>query len=399
MSVVLNPNENRSVIVTWTKAFDGNSPLLKYIITYRQENPNGNNDGVMWEVYPDDVTPTATSHVVSNLQPSRYYRFRISAVNTVGEGNASQPMPNPAIKMPAQRLEKQIVTTWDPPVESTLNGDLLGYVLRYKVANLPDSTLQEKLLPGPDRRSYIIQFLVSFKQYAVSIAAYNEEGTGVFSNPFYVWTPQGRPTDSPKNVVAEATNSTAVRLQWDPPNAGEINGNNLGYTIEIHQDSTLVRSFFLGSDPNNLEGRQETMITDLLKFTSYNITLACRTGPGLGPFSIPVTVQTQEDGYILDYEKKNQPDTRESFDLPAELTYYTVQDLVPITNYTIYVAAKTAKGTGEWVSADIQSGVPPSGELRQREHVLLAGSPKLDRSKGRGQTNVDHLSKRLNGFA
>nr|KAG5687383.1 hypothetical protein BaRGS_019887 [Batillaria attramentaria] len=38
-------------------------------------------------------------------------------------------------------------------------------------------------------------------------------------------------------------------------------------------------------------------------------------------------------------------------------------------------------------------------ELRQREHVLLAGSPKLDRSKGRGQTNVDHLSKRLNGFA
>ncbi|KAK7506394.1 hypothetical protein BaRGS_00002506 [Batillaria attramentaria] len=405
MSVVLNNNENRSVIVTWTKAFDGNSPLLKYIITYRQENPNGNNDGVMWEVYPDDVTPTATSHVVSNLQPSRYYRFRISAVNTVGEGNASQPMPNPAIKMPAQPpsapprnffctqgLEKQIVTTWDPPVESTLNGDLLGYVLRYKVANLPDSTLQEKLLPGPDRRSYIIQFLVSFKQYAVSIAAYNEEGTGVFSNPFYVWTPQGRPTDSPKNVVAEATNSTAVRLQWDPPNAGEINGNNLGYTIEIHQDSTLVRSFFLGSDPNNLEGRQETMITDLLKFTSYNITLACRTGPGLGPFSIPVTVQTQEDvpgsvhdlsfenirdrsltvrwsqpteingillGYILDYEKKNQPDTRESFDLPAELTYYTVQDLVPITNYTIYVAAKTAKGTGEWVSADIQSGVPP----------------------------------------
>nr|KAG5712117.1 hypothetical protein BaRGS_020843 [Batillaria attramentaria] len=35
----------------------------------------------------------------------------------------------------------------------------------------------------------------------------------------------------------------------------------------------------------------------------------------------------------------------------------------------------------------------------QREHMLLAGSPKLDRSKGRGQTNVDHLSKRLNGFA
>nr|KAG5687474.1 hypothetical protein BaRGS_030479 [Batillaria attramentaria] len=31
--------------------------------------------------------------------------------------------------------------------------------------------------------------------------------------------------------------------------------------------------------------------------------------------------------------------------------------------------------------------------------MLLAGSPKLDRSKGRGQTKVDHLSKKLNGHS
>lgn len=29
---------------------------------------------------------------------------------------------------------------------------------------------------------------------------------------------------------------------------------------------------------------------------------------------------------------------------------------------------------------------------------LLAGSPKLNRSKGRGQTNLDHLSSRLRGW-
>ena len=64
---------------------------------------DGNNEGVGWEVYPDVIDPASTSHIVSNLNPSRYYRFRISAVNAVGEGNASQPMPNPAIKMPTQR--------------------------------------------------------------------------------------------------------------------------------------------------------------------------------------------------------------------------------------------------------------------------------------------------------
>lgn len=41
------------------------------------------------------------------------------------------------------------------------------------------------------------------------------------------------------------------------------------------------------------------------------------------------------------------------------LTYFTVSNLSPVTNYTIYVAAKTRKGIGAWVSADIQSGVPP----------------------------------------
>ena len=208
----------------------------------------------------------------------------------------SAPSSPPRNFFCTQGGEKEIVATWDPPEESTWNGDLLGYVLHYKVANLPDSTMQETIVTGATRRSHTIQYLVSFKQYAVSIAAYNEEGTGAVSNPFYVWTREGRPTDSPKNVVATATNSTTIFLQWDPPNAGEINGRNLGYMIELHQNVTLVRSFFVGSDPNNMEGRQETQIYDLGKYTEYIITVTCRTSPGLGPYSTPVTVQTQEDG-------------------------------------------------------------------------------------------------------
>ena len=39
-SVTLNQNKNNSVVLLWNKAFDGNSPLIKYIITYRQENPS-----------------------------------------------------------------------------------------------------------------------------------------------------------------------------------------------------------------------------------------------------------------------------------------------------------------------------------------------------------------------
>ncbi|XP_070184420.1 protein sidekick-2-like [Littorina saxatilis] len=404
-NVTLNENENNSVVMVWTKAFDGNSPLIKYIITFRQENPNGNNDGVGWEVYPDEVQPSATRHVVSNLQPSRYYRFRISAVNSVGEGNASQPMPKNPLKMPTQPPsspprnffctqggEGEIVATWDPPEESTWNGDLQGYILRYKVANLPDLTLRDMRVPGAQKRSHTIPYLVAYKQYAVSLAAYNEEGIGAISNPFYVWTREARPTSSPQNVVATATNSTTVFLQWDPPNAGEINGRNLGYMIEVLKNGTQVRSFFVSSDPNNMEGRQTREIYDLAKFTEYTLTIACQTSPGPGPFSQPVTVKTQEDvpgpvgdlkfdnvqdrslrvtwsapsesngiltGYVLKFEKKNLPATSQTLPLPDTVTSYTIRDLVPITNYTIYVSAKTTVGAGQVVSADIQSGVPP----------------------------------------
>lgn len=197
-----------------------------------------------------------------------------------------------------QGSEQAIETTWDPPEESTWNGDLLGYVLRYKVANLPDETLQTERVVGFDKRSYIIQYLVYYKQYAISIAAYNEQGIGVFSNPFYVWTREGRPTAPPSQVKANSTNSTTVWVRWMPPYAGEINGINLGYTINMKQNSTLVRSLFVPSDPYNLEGEQETYIYSLQKFTWYNISIACGTSAGPGPFTAPVSIQTQEDGEI-----------------------------------------------------------------------------------------------------
>ncbi|XP_076440901.1 protein sidekick-like isoform X2 [Babylonia areolata] len=405
-SVVLNQQENNSVIVYWNQVYDGNSPLLKFIITYRQENPNGNNDGVAWDVYPGDIDASATSHVVSNLRPSRYYRFRISAVNTVGEGNASLPMPNPAIKMPTQPPsspprnffctqggQKEIVATWDPPEESTLNGNLEGYIIRYKVANLPDSTMHEINVSSETSRSHTLTRLVAFSQYAVKIAAYNEAGIGIFTNPFFVWTHEGLPTDQPKNLVATATNSTAIHLQWDPPRPGEINGHNLGYWIEIFQNTSLFRNVFVESDPSNLEGQQKTEIAELKKYTEYTIKIACRTTPGLGPYSIPVTVKTLEDvpgpvrdlyfdnvqdrslrvtwkppieingeleGYELQYQKKKQPDTPpQEVNLPSAVTSFTIQRLDPVTNYTITVTARTSVGLGEPVSADIQSGVPP----------------------------------------
>jgi hypothetical protein len=87
-----------------------------------------------------------------------------------------------------------------------------------------------------------------------------------------------------------------VIYQWDPPNAGEINGRNRGYTVEMRQGGVLVRSLDVDSDPTNLEGRQQWFIYQLSKYTEYTITVACKTTAGLGPYSAAVSVRTLEDG-------------------------------------------------------------------------------------------------------
>lgn len=64
-------------------------------------------------------------------------------------------------------------------------------------------------------------------------------------------------------------------------------------------------------------------------------------------------------GYTLQWEQKNKTPTKQEVNLNNGATSYTIRNLMPTTNYTIYLFAKTAKGPGAVSSADIESGVPP----------------------------------------
>lgn len=64
-------------------------------------------------------------------------------------------------------------------------------------------------------------------------------------------------------------------------------------------------------------------------------------------------------GYTLQWEQKNKTPTKQEVNLNEGTTSYTIRNLMPTTNYTIYLFARTAKGAGAVSSADIESGVPP----------------------------------------
>ncbi|XP_041363510.1 protein sidekick-like isoform X2 [Gigantopelta aegis] len=406
-SVTLARDTDNSVIITWTPGFNGNSPLQRYIISYRVEVQGANNDNSRWQVYPDIIKPNLSQYTVSNLQPSRFYKFKISAFNSVGEGNASIPKPDPAIQMPPQPPgrpprnfycspgpDRSILVKWQAPEENSWNGDLLGFIIQYRVANYPDLALQKRNITDRLATSYVLDNLVYHKQYEVAIAAYNIKGPGVYSSYFFVWTLEGRPTAPPQNITLVSTNSTTIKVTWLPPDPTQINGINQGYTISLRRSvvSQTERSEFFPSDQDNLYGHQTTHIYNLMKYTEYVITVVCQTSRGQGPASNPQMIRTQEDvpgkvgdlkfdnvrdrtlrvlwtapqeingelqGYTVIWERKNESHTRQQVELPSNLTSYTIRKLSPITKYTIYVHARTRKGPGLPKSADIESGVPP----------------------------------------
>ena len=54
-----------------------------------------------WQIASSSVGASERSFTVTGLQPARTYQFRISAVNDVGEGPASES--SAVIEMPQQR--------------------------------------------------------------------------------------------------------------------------------------------------------------------------------------------------------------------------------------------------------------------------------------------------------
>ena len=201
------------------------------------------------------------------------------------------------------RSNSSIVLQWRSPNRTDWNGQLLGYIVRYKLSGYPDSTqISDNITGFQDSVIHELTGLAYFQEYQIAVAAYNSRGPGVFSSSVFVRTSEGQPTASPRNVTATAINSTAVTMHWRPPNPQQINGITQGYHINltaVFNDSLLsVRRTFI-SNLTNMLGEQKAVLTGLYKYTEYRLTVMCFTAAGIGPPTLPIRVRTLEDGMLI----------------------------------------------------------------------------------------------------
>ncbi|KAF2352237.1 Immunoglobulin I-set [Trinorchestia longiramus] len=328
----------KSVLLSWSPGFDGNSRLTGYILQRREVPVSGvstaaGDFGLKWETFSRNVTATALSTVVTNLRPSTGYQFRVAAVNHT-------------------------------------------------------------------QHSYLISGLITWKDYEVQVAAYNVKGVGVYSEGVRLKTKEGVPTAPPRQVTVEARMSTVVEVTWKPPEPWMINGINQGYKVQAWlEDPTKVRTAepakTVTVPPSPYQDvREAANLTGLLKYREYRVTVLCFTAPGDGNRSLPLSVTTLEDvpgppnkvhfpdvsdrsvlmrwsapehqngiltGYSVAYRQRDLPRQQPNLvaNLTADVTSYRIHNLTASTFYTFSVWAWTSKGPGEAAVSSLQSGVEP----------------------------------------
>ena len=69
-------------------------------------------------------------------------------------------------------------------------------------------------------------YVCVFQSYEISVAAYNEKGTGVYSFSKRMRTNEGTPTQPPRQLDVVAASSTSLSITWYQPNPQHINGVN-----------------------------------------------------------------------------------------------------------------------------------------------------------------------------
>ncbi|XP_016346991.1 protein sidekick-2-like [Sinocyclocheilus anshuiensis] len=394
-SAVLSTTEKRAINLTWAKPFDGNSPLIRYILEVSENN-------APWTVLLASIEPESTAVTVNGLIPARSYQFRLCAVNDVGKGQFSKetdrvslpeepPSAPPQNVIASGRTNQSIMIQWQPPPESHQNGILRGYIIRYRLTGLPVD-IQYKNISNPDVTNLLLEDLIIWTNYEIEVAAYNGAGLGVYSHKVTEWTLQGVPTIAPGNVKAEPFNSTTIRFTWTAPNPQFFNGINQGYKLLAWEPGKEDEMTIVTVRPNFQDSVHVGHVTGLKKFSEYFTSVLCFTTPGDGPRSPPQRLRTHEDtpgavghlsfteildtslkvswrdpnekngvltGYRISWEEYNRTNTRVTHYLPNVTLEYRVTGLTALTTYTIEVAGMTSKGQGQLSSSTISSGVPP----------------------------------------
>ena len=98
------------------------------------------------------------------------------------------------------------------------------------------------------------------------------------------------PSSPPQSVEGQTVNSRQIFLSWDNPEFGGRNGIITGYSINVLEIITNTEFAY------NVINRTTVLVEQLHPHYEYQCSVAAATIVGMGPYSAPIVVKTDEDG-------------------------------------------------------------------------------------------------------
>ncbi|XP_047739057.1 Down syndrome cell adhesion molecule-like protein Dscam2 [Hyalella azteca] len=289
--------------------------------------------------YKEIKVPTYFARI-TGLDPATRYLLRVAAENSVGRSDATEVLMTATLEEPptgpprnlkvVDVSKRSVVLRWEAPLANSTNGLIRGYILGYRKnsdVRISDSTIEVSM-----------DGLRPHSRYALTVQAYNSEGTGPSTPAITIVTKEDVPSSPPEKVICEAISASEIFVTWTPPHPDGANGRIVSYKVHYEKADHIKGIGFSGSSsqitplrsllPSHHEQKftnreissnfrldsepeaphsapeppgevlvndgLETRLTSLRAFSNFSVTVAAATAVGVGVPSTPIICATAE---------------------------------------------------------------------------------------------------------
>ncbi|CAN8014259.1 unnamed protein product, partial [Ixodes persulcatus] len=296
---------SRSVSLTWAEPYSGNSPVVSYLIQFK--NVSASWSSAEPSVHNITAGRDQTSWTVRGLQPAGTYHFRAAASNALGLGPFTQPpllvvtdeeVPgSPPTEVSVQTLGPQsIKVTWKPYLA------LLKLSVTIKIRVITErkekTENEKKTIKGTPLSVPLVRTETGTE---IMISVPKAFGAGP-AGDFSIWrTVKDIPQVAPPGVQCSSSSPTTVRVSWTKLLEKNLDGVHKGYrVIYPHRNIPAQYEGLTGEEENSWAerdvnaGSSAAVLSSLEPYSNYSVRVAARTGAGAGAFSDPVHCSTPE---------------------------------------------------------------------------------------------------------
>jgi Fibronectin type III domain len=375
-------------------ADDGGQVVSDYVVQYSVDG------GLTWVTFNDGVS-AATSVTVTGLSSGVTYKFRVAAVNPVGQGAYSDLVSEHPSSVPSVS-SLQVASKTDTSVSlgwvGTPNGDdITDYVIQYSADSGATWTTFNDGVSAT--QSTTVQGLTRGTSYVFRVAAINRDGQGGYSI-----STSAIASTFPSKVVVTIGSHTAVSvaLRWvAPDNGGQVVSD---YVVQYSVDGGLTWVTF----NDGVSAATSVTVTGLSSGVTYKFRVAAVNPVGQGAYSDLVSEHPSSVPSVSSLQVASKTDTSVSLgwvgtpngdditdyviqysaDSGATWTTFndgvsatqstTVQGLTRGTSYVFRVAAINRDGQGAMTKKSMT--VIPLAQQSQDASVTIIGKYKLNQN-------------------